>query len=94
MFRFESPGNIVTDATQPTPPVDPKFDKVFSRALDKLVADAKAAGLSMNDVAKAASTSSATPYRWRKKAPLSVETLARMQTVVADALKAKLQPSS
>jgi hypothetical protein len=56
------------------------FGAVFAAAVDKLHADADAAGISMSAICDDAEVSRATPNRYRRiEAPNTVITLERMQ---------------
>lgn len=65
------------------------FEQAFQEALDKLEADAKEVGLTLTSICRDTGVSRATPDRWRKEPPKTVEILTRMQGVV-DARRAKL----
>lgn len=58
------------------------FVQVFHGALDQLEADAKQQGLTLTSICRDTGVSRATPDRWRKEVPKTVELLGRMQEVV------------
>lgn len=58
--------------------------KQFEEALDRLEKEAVAVGLSLTSICRATGVSRATPDRWRKETPMTIEILASMQKVVAD----------
>lgn len=58
------------------------FEKTFQEALDKLEVDAKAVGLTLTSICRDTGVSRATPDRWRKEPPKTVELLKKMQEVV------------
>lgn len=58
--------------------------KQFEEALDRLEKEAAAIGLSLTSICRATGVSRATPDRWRKETPMTIEILASMQKVVAD----------
>lgn len=59
------------------------FVQVFHSTLDQLEADAKKEGLTLTSICRDTGVSRATPDRWRKEVPKTVELLARMQGIVA-----------
>lgn len=59
------------------------FEQVFRDSLDELQADAKAAGMNLTTVCKAAGVARATPDRWRQNPPKTIRVLAKMQDTVA-----------
>lgn len=61
------------------------IEQVFQESLDDLQVDAKAAGMNLTTVCKAAGIARATPDRWRQNPPKTIRALAKMQDVVADA---------
>lgn len=56
----------------------------FNAALDQLEKDAAEVGLTLTSICRTTKVSRATPDRWRKDTPMTVEILASMQKVVAD----------
>lgn len=60
------------------------FEKVFQQELDKLEADAKEVGLTLTSICRDTGVSRATPDRWRKEPPKTVEILTKMQNLVAE----------
>lgn len=58
------------------------FEKVFRDTLDKLEVDAKEVGLTLTSICRSTGVSRATPDRWRKQPPNTVEILTKMQGVV------------
>lgn len=65
------------------------FKQQFYDAMDKLEADAKAAGLNFTQICKETGISRATPDRWKKHLPKTVELVTRMQQVVAQKIREK-----
>lgn len=61
------------------------FEQDFQAALNKLEEDAKAVGMTLTSICRATGVSRATPDRWRKTPPKTVELLRQMQEVVARA---------
>lgn len=59
------------------------FVQVFHSALDQLEEDAKKEGLTLTSICRDTGVSRATPDRWRKEVPKTVELLGKMQDVVA-----------
>lgn len=55
----------------------------FNDALDRLERDAKTAGLTWSSVCRLAGASRATPERWHRSPPATVQILANMQRIVA-----------
>lgn len=62
----------------------PTFGEVFRERLDQVEEGAKAAGINMTVVCKDAGISRATPDRWRRKLPKTIEIVDKMEKVVAD----------
>jgi hypothetical protein len=58
------------------------FSESFQARLDKIEADAKAAGANMTIVCKLAKISRADPVRWRNSTPHTVRLIDRMEKVV------------
>lgn len=63
----------------------------FKTALDNLESDAKSVGLNLTSICRETGVSRATPDRWRKHIPKTIEIVAEMQRVVAEA---KNKPAS
>ena len=63
------------------------FEKDFFAALDQLEVDAKAVGLNLTSICKETGVSRATPGRWRREVPMTVQLLRQMQDVVVSYLK-------
>jgi hypothetical protein len=61
---------------------DSKAELRFREQLDELEADAKAVGLTKRGLAEAAGVSPATLPRWRRKPPVTVRTVAKMQKAI------------
>lgn len=62
----------------------PTFGEVFRDRIDKIVQDAEASGINLTVVCKGAGISRATPDRWRRKLPKTIETVDKMERVVAE----------
>lgn len=58
------------------------FEKTFQDTLDQLEADAKREGLTLTSICRDTGVSRATPDRWRKQPPKTIEILKRMQGIV------------
>lgn len=54
----------------------------FKEAVSKLETDAKKVGLTITSICRETGVSRATPDRWKREAPTTVQLLARMQDVV------------
>jgi hypothetical protein len=65
------------------------FVQVFHQALDQLEAEAREVDLTLTSICRETGVSRATPDRWRKKIPTTIQLLSDMQQVVTDR-KAKL----
>jgi hypothetical protein len=59
------------------------FVQTFHGAIDQLEADAKKEGLTLTSICRDTGVSRATPDRWRKKIPKTIELLGQMQDIVA-----------
>ena len=64
------------------PPEPGSYSAEFLARLDKLEADIEMVGLTMTAVCREAKVARATPDRWRKEIPLSVEIVTRLEAVV------------
>lgn len=62
----------------------PTFGEVFQARIDQIVKDAQAAGTNLTVVCKGAGISRATPDRWRRKLPKTIEIIDKMEKVVAE----------
>lgn len=60
------------------------FDAVFQASLDRIIREAKAAGLSVSALCRRAGISRTTPDRWRQESPETIRLLARMEKIVQD----------
>ena len=60
------------------------FAKVFQDAVDDLERDARDVGLNPTSICRETKTSRATPDRWRRSLPKTVQLLDEMQTVVEE----------
>lgn len=60
------------------------FVGTFNDALDKLEADAKKVGLNLTSLCRSTGISRATPDRWRKSTPTTIQLLATMQGIVRE----------
>lgn len=54
----------------------------FKEAVSKLETDAKKVGLTITSICRETGVSRATPDRWKREVPTTVQLLARMQDVV------------
>lgn len=59
------------------------FTDTFKKRLTEIEGEAKAAGLNFTSICKEAGISRATPDRWKKSVPKTVEILTLMETVLA-----------
>lgn len=60
------------------------FVNVFHGTIDALETDAKSVGLTLTSICRDLGVSRATPDRWRKKVPKTIELMTAMQKVVDD----------
>lgn len=60
----------------------------FKDAVTRLEADAKKVGLTITAICRQTRVSRATPDRWKREAPTTVQLLAKMQGVVEERKKA------
>lgn len=60
------------------------FVQVFHKALDQLESDAKEVGMTLTSLCRDTGVSRATPDRWRKVVPKTIELVGKMQTLVDD----------
>lgn len=58
------------------------FVQVFNKAVDQLETDAKRVGLTLTSICRQTGVSRATPDRWRKEVPKTVQLLGQMQDIV------------
>lgn len=58
------------------------FGQVFTEAVDKLTEDAKEAGVPLSEVCSEVGLSRATPSRWKRKLPLTIQRIKDMQEAV------------
>lgn len=68
-----------------------KFDDEFKRRIASIEADAKTVGLNFTSICKEAGISRATPDRWKRETPKTVQIVAKMEAIVAKR-KAELPP--
>lgn len=59
------------------------FTDAFRSRISKIEADARACGLNWTSICKEAGLSRATPDRWRKKTPKTIEIVDRMEEIIA-----------
>ena len=59
------------------------FDAVFRARIAKLENDAKAAGMNFTTICKEVGVSRATPDRWKRGTPRTIEIVAQMEKFVA-----------
>ena len=59
------------------------FTDVFKARIDKMETDARLAGLNLTTICKEAGISRATPDRWKKRPPKTVEIVTQMEAIVA-----------
>jgi len=58
------------------------FEALFKRRLEKIEADAKAIGLNFTSICKEAGFSRATPDRWKRSVPKTVQMVTKMEEIV------------
>lgn len=58
------------------------FGDMFKARIDKIEADAKTVGLNFTSICKEAGISRATPDRWKRQIPKTIEIVDRMETIV------------
>lgn len=66
-------------------PATVSFQKMFQDRLDNIEERGRARGLTLTHICRYAGVARATPDRWRKNTPLSVELIDKMEAVVAEA---------
>lgn len=64
-------------------PNNPTFEAAFKQRLAAIESDAKALGLNWTSICKEAGLSRATPDRWKKKTPKTIEVVTQMEAIVA-----------
>jgi hypothetical protein len=69
--------------------VDKTFTEVFHERIDEINRRAIAAGITITQVCRESGAARATPDRWRKKAPKTIELIDEMEKVVVAAEVAK-----
>jgi hypothetical protein len=60
----------------------PTFGEVFRERIDKIEQDAHAKGINLTVVCKESGVSRATPDRWRRRLPKTIEIIDNMERVV------------
>lgn len=68
------------------------FNASFRDAIEKLHSDAAQHGIAMSEICEFAGVSRATPHRYLKKLPATIQTVSRMQTALARLKVAKAGP--
>ena len=64
------------------------FEAEFNRRLSSIIKRGEAVGMTVTKLCKQTGTARATPDRWRKKAPLSITLVDRLEAEVAAAEQA------
>lgn len=59
------------------------FTDAFKKRIDAIEAEAKAVGMNFTSICKEAGISRATPDRWKKSTPKTVEIVSRMEDIIA-----------
>ena len=59
------------------------FSDDFKKRIEKIESDAKEVGLNFTSICKEAGISRATPDRWKRKTPKTVEIVTLMEAIVA-----------
>lgn len=67
------------------PPVQKNFREVFYRYLDDLERRAHAVGLTLTDLCRESKVARATPDRWRKSLPKTIQNVCDLEAIVKDA---------
>lgn len=62
--------------------VNTTIDEEFKDALERLEKDAKDVGMTITSICRETGVSRATPDRWRRHPPKSIELLTKMQSIV------------
>lgn len=65
------------------------FTDEFNARIAQIEADAKSCGLNWTSICEEAGLSRATPDRWKRRAPKTIEIISKMQEVVAKHKAAK-----
>lgn len=65
------------------------FTDEFNERIKQIEADAKACGLNWTSICEEAGLSRATPDRWKRRPPKTIEIISKMQEVVAKHKAAK-----
>lgn len=66
------------------------FGDAFIEAVDGIIRDAKEIGVPMSEICSDASVSRATPSRWKRNQPSTIETVVKLQGAVAARRAAKV----
>ncbi len=64
------------------------FEAEFRRRLNSIISRGAAVGMTVTKLCKAAGVARATPDRWRKKAPKTIELIDQFEAQVVEAEKA------
>lgn len=64
------------------------FDKIFTETLDSLETEAKDNGLNFTSICRETGISRATPDRWKRKPPKTVQLVVEMQRTIERRKKA------
>ena len=67
------------------------FEAVFCSRVAKIEADARAVGLNFTTICKEAGISRATPDRWKRGTPRTIEIVDQMEKIVAKAVEGAKQ---
>lgn len=67
------------------------FEAVFRSRVAKIEADARAVGLNFTTICKEAGISRATPDRWKRGTPRTIEIVDQMEKIVAKAVEGAKQ---
>lgn len=59
------------------------FEELFRKRLEKIETDAREVGLNLTSVCQQAGISRATPDRWKRSTPKTIEIVARMESIVS-----------
>ncbi len=73
---------------------DKSFTEVFHHRINQIEARAQAAGITLTHVCRDSGIARATPDRWRKKVPLTVELIDKMEAVVVEAEQRQAAPNN
>lgn len=83
MPHTKKTGNVTKREDEKAPGPREAFTTIFKKRLDEIERDALASGLNITAICRGAKISRATPDRWRKRAPKTIEIIDEMEAVLA-----------